>query len=82
MGLLPKIVAILELLKVALKVLLRHPNVSPADPALHVGPEGLNRVGVDVWRDHVLLLTVIDHVMLVTVRRQFIESPRVIGNDP
>ena len=40
--------AILELAQVKLQVLLRNPNVSPVDPALHVRPERFNRVRVHI----------------------------------
>jgi len=40
--------AILELAKVKLQVLLRNPNVSPVDAALHLRPERLDGVGVNV----------------------------------
>lgn len=40
--------AILELAQVSLQVLLRNPNISPVDPALHAGPERLNAVRVNV----------------------------------
>lgn len=41
-GLLSQIMAILELAKVKLQVLLQNPNVSPVDPALHLRPERLD----------------------------------------
>ena len=47
-GVLAQVMAILELAKVSLQVLLRNPNVSPVDPALHVGPKAFNRIGVNV----------------------------------
>jgi hypothetical protein len=40
--LLPQVIAILELAKVKLQVLLRNPNVSPVDPALHLRPERID----------------------------------------
>jgi hypothetical protein len=41
-GLLPQVMAILELAQVKLQVLLRNPNVSPVDTALHLRPERLD----------------------------------------
>ena len=47
-GRVPQVMAILELAKVGLQVLLRNPNVSPVDPAFHVRPERFDRIRMHI----------------------------------
>lgn len=58
--------AILELAQVSLQVLLRNPNVSPANAPFHVRPKRLDRARVNVAA-HIFLRRVIDRFVLIAV---------------